>query len=81
MAIPKNGKKKSLIKAEKNNEPDLKVALEKGSSIGPYFSQKMAKDFYNKYRASGMPPKSAQRSMLRMLKKLRQVEIDEFKNY
>ena len=81
MAIPKDKKKKSLLKADTNKEPELKVALEKGSSIGPYFSQKMAKELYHEYRASGMPPRSAQRSMLRMLKKLRQVEIDENKNY
>ena len=81
MAVPKNGKKKkSLLKAQTNKEPALKVALEKGSSIGPYFDPDLAKDIYYGYRASGMPARSAQRSMIRKLKKMQKDELDEFWN-
>jgi len=79
MAIPKEKpKKKSLLKADVFKEKEFKVALTKGRDIGPYFSQEQAKEIYNGYRQSGMPPKSAQRSMLRMLRKMRQIELDEF---
>tara|TARA_R110002020_G_scaffold186084_1_gene384009 strand:- start:204 stop:461 length:258 start_codon:yes stop_codon:yes gene_type:complete len=80
MAIPKekDKKKKTLLKADINKEKELKVALVKGREIGPYFSQAQAKELYNEYRQGGMPPKSAQRSMLRMLRKMRQIELDEF---
>ena len=78
MAIPKeNTKKKTLLTADINKEKELKVALVKGKDIGPYFSQAQAKEIYSGYRKSGMPPKSAQRSMLRMLRKMRQIELDE----
>ena len=81
MAIPKEKpKKKSLLKSDLFKEKELKVALVKGRDIGPY-SQADAKELYNEYRQSGMPPKSAQRSMLRMLRKMRQIELDEHKNY
>tara|TARA_R100000458_G_C8275343_1_gene250395 strand:- start:1990 stop:2250 length:261 start_codon:yes stop_codon:yes gene_type:complete len=78
MSIPKKKKKKSLLKvSDINKEKELKVALTKGRDIGPYFSQKMAREIYQEYRKGGMPPKSAQRSMIRMLKKMMQGELDE----
>ena len=80
MAIPKKEpKKQSLLKTDILKEKEFKVALTKGRDIGPYFSQEQAKEIYSGYRQSGMPPKSAQRSMLRMLKKMRQIELDEFR--
>ena len=79
MTIPKEkAKKKTLLKTDIVKEKELKVALTKGRDIGPYFSQEQAKEIYSGYRQSGMPPKSAQRSMLRMLRKMRQIELDEF---
>jgi len=79
MSIPKNKEKKSLLKASDiNKEKELKVALTKGRDIGPYFDQKMAREIYKDYRRGGMPPKSAQRSMLRMLKKMMRDEVSEY---
>ena len=78
MSIPKKEKKKSLLKtSDINKEKELKVALTKGRDIGPYFDQKLAREIYQDFRRGGMPPKSAQRSMLRMLKKMSRDEIEE----
>ena len=79
MSIPKKKKKKSLLKiSDINKEKELKVALTKGRTIGPYFDQDMALELYQRYRKSGMPPKSAQRSMLRKLREMGASEGREF---
>ena len=76
MAVP-NGKpkKKSLLKSEK----DIETAMLKGSDIGPYFDPKLALKTFRKFRAKGLAPRDAQKSMIKELLKMQQDELDEFK--
>tara|TARA_R100001086_G_scaffold226903_2_gene145786 strand:- start:181 stop:438 length:258 start_codon:yes stop_codon:yes gene_type:complete len=81
MAIPKNGKKKSLFKEKKEKEKEIeniKVAIEKGSSIGPYNDKVFAKDIFMRYIKKGLPPRVAQRAMIKLLKEMAQNEADEY---
>jgi|TARA_R100000152_G_C6747587_1_gene171160 hypothetical protein len=79
MAIPKNGKKKSLFKEKKEKEiKDIKVAIEKGGDIGPYYDKQFAKDLFLRYIKKGLPPRVAQRAMIKLLKEMAQNEADEY---
>ena len=73
MAIPK--KKKSVIKTEKQ----IETAMLKGSQIGPYFDPDMALKIFREFRAKGLAPREAQKSMIKQLLEMQQTELDEFR--
>ncbi len=76
MAIPKNGKKKktSLVKTEK----EIETAMLKGSQIGPYFDPDMALEIFREFRAKGLAPREAQKSMIKQLLKMQESELREY---
>tara|TARA_R100001443_G_scaffold45716_2_gene58714 strand:+ start:2834 stop:3112 length:279 start_codon:yes stop_codon:yes gene_type:complete len=76
MSIPKKKKKKSLLKASDiNKEKELKVAVTRLKDIMTPAQLKSTLRFsdprtiYSDFRRGGMPPKSAQRSMIRIMRR------------
>lgn len=68
-------KKQTLLKTKrKTKEQLIDAALESTKKYDTLFGDGYALEMFQRYVKSGMPPKSAARSTLRMLKKL---EFDE----
>jgi len=67
-------KKTLLKKANPKKEKQIEIAIESTKKYDSLFGDGYAKELFDDYIKGGMPPKSAARSTLRMLKKL---EFDE----
>ena len=74
-------KSKTLLKTkDKSKEQLINTALETTRNVRTLFQRDELLDMYNKYRKDGMPPKSAARSTLRMMKHMDLLELLEFRN-
>lgn len=72
--------RQTLLKKKEPKEKEkllgrIEVAIDTTKNHLGLFDKGDAKDLFDRYRKSGMPPKSAARSVLRMLKKLNLDEI------
>ena len=74
-------KKQTLLKTKgKSKEQLIDAALESTRNVRTLFQRDELLEMYNKYRKDGMPPKSAARSTLRMMKHMDLLEVLEFRN-
>jgi len=76
MAIPKNGKKKSLLKTNKEKE-EVKKLVSRIATDEPFGYdglRPIAKSFFLEYVRGGMTPKSA---YSKMKQKMKTIDLDE----
>jgi len=74
-------KKQTLLKTKgKTKEQLIDAALESTRNVMTLFERDELLEMYKKYRKDGMPPKSAARSTLRMMKHIDLLEVLEFRN-
>jgi len=74
-------KKQTLLKTKgKTKEQLIDAALETTRNVRTLFQRDELLEMYDKYRKDGMPPKSAARSTLRMMKHMDLLEVLEFRN-
>lgn len=74
-------KKQTLLKTKgKTKEQLIDAALESTRNVMTLFERDELLEMYRKYRKDGMPPKSAARSTLRMMKHMDLLEVLEFRN-
>ncbi len=77
MAIPKKGKKKTLLKTSKEKEEvqQLVSRIETDEPFGYDGLRPIAKDFFIEYVRGGMTPKSAYSKMKQKMKTIKMDEI------
>ena len=74
-------KKQTLLKTKgKTKEQLIDAALETTRNVRTLFQRDELLEMYDKYRKDGMPPKSAARSTLRMMKHMDLLGVLEFRN-